>query len=105
MAADGERRALMVHGRRAHMMEGEGAAMGLEQGPHALDAPERVGRDLLQQRLAVPRGEEMVGMGDDAVAWMQRRDVIGARFKVDDLPRRADHEIGRARARRVGDRP
>ena len=40
--------------------------------PHAFDAIERIGRDLLQQRLAVARRQEMVRMGDDAVAGKSR---------------------------------
>src|SRR5262249_49173186 len=51
MAADRIRRAEMVRRGRAHVREGERAAMGIEQRAHAIGAVERVGGNLLQQRL------------------------------------------------------
>src|SRR6266511_1113611 len=44
----------------------------------------------------------MVGMGDDAVVRLKPADTVGARFEIDDLPGRADHEIRRARASGIG---
>ena len=45
-------------------------------------------------------------MGDDAVLRVEAAYVVGARLDIDDVAAgRADHEIGRAGARRVGHRP
>ena len=67
MAADAVGRAEMVGRGVTHVVEGERAAMRLQQFAHAVGAVERVRRDFFHQRLAVARFKKMVGMGQDAI--------------------------------------
>src|SRR4249919_3662763 len=78
MPADRKWCAEVVGGGRAHAGEGQSAAMRLQQVPHAIDAVERVGRNIFQQPFTVARGKEMTGMRDGAVLGMKEAELVAA---------------------------